>query len=362
MSIKPRDANIMIVDDTPANLKLLVGMLGKHGYSIRPFPRGKLALNAAENDPPDLILLDINMPEMNGYEVCKRLKSNETLVDIPVIFISALNETMDKVKAFSAGGVDYVTKPFQFEEVKARVETHLKLRSLQIELKRHNQNLEELVQEQVREISNSQMATIFALSKLAESRDDDTGKHLERVQGYCHSLARKLKEQPEFWYLIDDAYIENITHASALHDIGKVGISDTILCKPGKLTEEEFNTMKAHTTLGAHTLHDVKIKYPNNAFINMGISIAHYHHEKWDGSGYPEERSGQDIPLCARIMALADVYDALRSKRCYKEAFSHQKSCEIIKQGIGTHFDPMIVSVFSIIHEEIAQIHERLNP
>jgi len=314
-SIATHAADILVIDDTPANLTLLAGMLKEQGYKARLVPNGKLALQAAADDPPDLILLDIMMPEMDGYEVCRRLKEDEKLKKIPVIFISALNEPMDKVKAFSVGGLDYVAKPFHFEEVQARVDTHLKLNRLQIELERHNHHLEELVQAQVKEISDSQMATIFALAKLAESRDDDTGKHLERVQVFCRTLAIRLSEVHPYNLEIDAAFIENIYCASPLHDIGKVAIQDSILLKPGKLTPEEFEIMKTHAILGAQTLEAVRTKYPKNAFIDMGIAIAACHHEKWDGSGYPKGMAGADIPVCARIMAVADVYDALRSKR-----------------------------------------------
>jgi putative two-component system response regulator len=246
----PAKPNILVVDDTPANLQLLANMLKERGYKTRPVPSGILALQAAQSDPPDVVLLDINMPQMNGFEVCERLKADEQLKDIPVIFISALNEIMDKVKAFSVGGVDYVTKPFQIDEVQARVETHLKLRSLQRELEMHNRELEKLVQAQVKRISDTQMAMIFALAKLAESRDDDTGMHLERVQIFCRRLAARLKQRSPWSEHIDEAFIENIFHASPLHDIGKVAIPDHILLKPGKLTPEEFEVMKTHARLG----------------------------------------------------------------------------------------------------------------
>ena len=308
-----------------------------------------------------MILLDINMPQMNGFEVCERLKNNVALRDIPVIFISALNETMDKVKAFGAGGVDYVTKPFQFEEVQARVQTHLHLRRLQLEQEDHNRNLERLVEEKVKEISDSQMATIFALAKLAESRDDDTGKHIERVQTFCKVIAQRAAEKINYADEINEVFIENIYRASPLHDIGKVGITDSILLKPGKLTPEEFEIMKTHTTLGAKTLQFVYEKYPNNAFIKMGIAVAISHHEKWDGSGYPNGLAGNDIPLPGRIMAVADVYDALRSERCYKEAFSHEKSYDILIKGKGQHFDPGLVDVFDEVHEEFKSIRDRMN-
>ncbi len=347
-----RPPNILIVDDTVENLQVLGEMLRGEGYKVRPVPSGKLALAAAESDPPDLILLDIMMPEMDGYEVCRKLKQNETLARIPVIFLSALQETQDKIKAFNAGGLDYVTKPFQFEEVKARVSTHLALHRIQDEIERYNHHLESLVQEQVREISESQMATILALAKLTESRDDETGRHIERVQTFCRTLATTLSKQPPFSKIIDEGHIDRIFYASALHDIGKVGIPDSVLLKPGALTPEEFELVKQHTIIGARTLEAARRNYPNNPFINMGILIAKHHHERWDGSGYPSGLKGTDIPLPARIMAVIDVYDALVSQRCYKPAPSHEQSCEIIYAGSGTQFEPAVVDVFRAHAEE----------
>jgi len=354
-------ASIMIVDDTPANLKLLEEMLRIEGYRVAAFPQGDWALKGAAKNPPDLVLLDINMPQMDGYEVCKRLKEDETLREIPVIFISALNETMDKVKAFAVGGVDYITKPFQFDEVKARIETHLKLRWLQRELEKHNRHLETLVQSQVKEIADSQMATIFALAKLAESRDDDTGQHLERVQTFCKLLAEALSAQPPFRGHITKTYTENILRASPLHDIGKVAIPDSILQKPAKLDADEFAKMQRHTILGAQTLEAVRDQYPGNSFIKMCIAIAQWHHEKWDGSGYPHGLTGEDVPLSARIMAVADVYDALRSRRCYKPAFPHEESRRIITEGSGRHFDPAIVQAFLTREVEIASLRDNMD-
>lgn len=344
---------ILIVDDTTANLQVLSGMLKEHGYKTRAALSGRLALQAAHNNPPDLILLDINMPEMDGYEVCQLLKADQQLRDIPVIFISALSEAMDKVKAFEVGGVDYVTKPFQLAEVEARVSTHLRLH-------RYQSRLEQMVAEQVQEISNAQMNTILALSKLAESRDDDTGKHLERVQAFCRILAAELRVSSPYASQINDTFINDLANASPLHDVGKVGIPDAILLKPGKLTPDEFAVMKTHTTIGAQTLDMVGINYPHNAFIQMGIMIARSHHEKWDGSGYPDGLSGDQIPLSARIMAVADVYDALRSKRCYKEAFSHDKSRSIILSSRGTHLDPVLIDAFNNIAEDFNHIRMSL--
>ena len=340
-----KQANVLVVDDTPANLTLLSGMLKDKGYRVRPVPAGKLALGAVEVEPPDLILLDITMPEMDGFEVCRRLKDDVRFRDIPVIFISALTETLDKVKAFGVGGVDYITKPFQFEEVEARVETHLKLH-------RYQMYLEDLVHEKVREISESQMSTIFALSKLAESRDRETGRHLERVQRYCTILAEGLRKQPRDKSVIDDAFIRNLINASPLHDIGKVAIEDRILLKPGKLTEDEFEIMKTHSSIGAATIEAVHEQYPRNSFISMGISMARSHHEWWNGSGYPQSLTGESIPLPARIMAVADVYDALRSTRCYKGPYSRNESREIIEKGGGKQFDPLLVNVFLSTEDE----------
>lgn len=210
-----------------------------------------------------------------------------------------------------------------------------------------------------KEISEAQIATIYSLSKLSESRDDNTGEHIERVAIFCKILATKLSKIPKYRNYINDDYIENIYKASPLHDIGKVGIPDRILLKPNKLSDEEFEIMSTHTTIGANTLLEVQKKYPDNKFLELGITITHFHHEKWDGTGYPHGISGEKIPLSARIMALADVYDALRSKRVYKEAYSHEKSLEIIKQGEGSHFDPTIINVFVETEAEFKNTFEK---
>jgi putative two-component system response regulator len=339
-SLLSKNGNILVVDDTIENLSLLSCMLKGCGYLVRPVPNGRLALQAARNQKPDLILLDITMPEMDGYEVCRHLKQDSQLREIPVLFISALFQTSEKVKAFEVGGVDYIIKPFQFEEVKARVETHLKLHRLQMSLK-------DQVEEQVKEITELQMGMIFGLAKLAELRDNDTGKHLERIQILCKFFAEELHKHPKFNKHVDEAYCKWIFHASPLHDIGKVGIADNILLKPGKLTPEEFEIMKTHTTIGFQTLIEVQHRFPNNEFLKMGIKIARSHHEKWDGQGYPDGLMGDNIPLCARIMAIVDVYDAVRSKRVYKPPVSHQKTCDIIQQSSGTHFDPALIEIFT---------------
>ncbi len=360
MNKSPETPSILIVDDTPQNLRLLTDMLKDHDYRIRPIPNGSMALRAAELEPPNLILLDITMPEMDGYEVCRRLKANPKLADIPVIFLSALNDPQDKVYAFAAGGQDYITKPFQVEEVLARVKTHLRIAALQKELLRHNRELEILVAEKVKEISNAQIATIIALARLAESRDDETGRHIERVQIFCRILAEELALQPKYASEITTEFVTNLFYAAPLHDIGKVGIPDAILLKPGKLTSEEFETMKRHTIIGWETLRAVTERYPQNAFLTMGAIIARSHHERWDGNGYPDKLKGEEIPLAGRIMAVADVYEALRAKRCYKEPFSHEKSCAILKECAGTQFDPDIVAAFETCEARFSRIYEQL--
>jgi putative two-component system response regulator len=353
-------ANIMVVDDQPANLKLMETMLLRQGYTVRSFPRGRMALAAAIRQPPDLILLDINMPEMNGIEVCERLKRSTLLASIPVIFLSALNETSDKIRAFRSGGFDYLTKPVDLEEAQARIETQLRLHELRVRIETQNRDLDTLVKVQVAEIAQAQMTTIFALAKLAESRDNETGKHLERVQVLCRLLAAGMSAFPKYSGAIDDEYIHNIFHASPLHDIGKVAIPDNILLKPGKLTPEEFAVMKTHAIRGAQTLGLVLERHPANAFIGMGIEIARSHHEKWNGTGYPAGLAGYDIPLSARVMTVADCYDALRSKRCYKEPWPHEQSREQILQSSGNQFDPDVIRAFIAVENEFRRVWENV--
>ena len=252
METRKAAPDILLVDDMHVNLRILADMLKVEGMRTRSALSGEAALRAANAQPPDLVLLDVMMPDMDGYEVCRRLKATPALAHIPVIFLSALDGTEDKVEAFAAGGVDYVTKPFQLDEVRARVQTHLRLHALQLEVEAYTNDLETLVCEQVEEIAKSQMATVFALARLAESRDDETGTHLERVQAFCRLLAEGLAARGLHTGL-DETYVENLVHASLLHDIGKVAISDSILLKPGGLTAEEFELMKTHTTLGSDT-------------------------------------------------------------------------------------------------------------
>ncbi len=349
-------AAVMVVDDTPTNLKLLDLLLTSSHYTVSTYTRGAAALDAARENPPDIVLLDVNMPEMNGYEVCSHLKSTEELREIPVLFISANAESEEKVKAFEAGGVDYITKPFHAAEVKARVGTHLKLARLQSTLQHQNENLEKMVAEKVEEVYSAQLSTIVALAKLAEHRDNDTGKHLERVQLYTQLLAEGLRTAPFFSGTIDTGFVTNLFHAAPLHDIGKVSIPDRVLLKPGKLDPAEFEIMKTHSAVGAETLAEVSIAYKNNRFLAIGHTITRSHHERWDGQGYPDGLVGDEIPLEARIMAVADVYDALRSKRVYKPPFSHDETMRIIRDGSGTQFCPAAVQALNIVEDEFHRV------
>ncbi len=347
---KPR---VLIVDDTPENIQILMTVL-KDDYAVIAATSGERALSLAAGTPtPDIILLDIVMPGIDGYEVCRRLRDRTRTRNIPIVFITARSDEEDEAQGLDLGAVDYITKPFRPAMVKMRVKNHL-------ELKRHRDDLQGQVDKQVEKINDAHRAAILALSKLAESRDDDTGKHLERTQTYCKMLAGQLTSTPEFTDIIDEDYIETIYWASPLHDIGKVAIPDAILNKPGKLTDEEFALMKTHAAHGADTIFAVARQYPNNFFFNMGHKIARSHHEKWNGSGYPDGLSGDAIPLCARIMAVSDVYDALTSKRCYKDAFSHERAREILVNDSGAHFDPDVVKAFLAIDSEIDQVRDSL--
>lgn len=350
-----RQPDVLVVDDVASNIRVLSDILEAEGCRVRSALSGDSALGAARLRTPDLVLLDVMMPEMDGYEVCRRLKMLPDLEHVPVIFVSALEGTDDKIAAFAAGGVDYITKPFHIEEVRARVRTHLHLHTLQLEVEEYSRRLESLVMEQVKEIADSQMATIYAMARLAESRDDDTGAHLERVRSYCELLAREAADRG-IGGSADPLFVRTLGQTSLLHDIGKVAISDSILLKPDKLTAEEFEIIKTHTTVGAATLEAVSELYPKNAFIAMGIDVVRSHHERWDGGGYPDGLLGTQIPLSARIMAVADVYDALRSRRPYKQPFSHADSMAIIAEGRGTHFDPELVDIFVSAGEEVERI------
>lgn len=354
---------VLVVDDNEMNRDLLLRRLGKQGYDVTLANDGRQAMEMVNQRPFDLLLLDIMMPDISGYQVLEYVKSNKQFRHIPVIMISALDEIESVVRCIELGADDYVTKPFNPVLLRARVSACLDKKRLhdqeeqyRQQIENHNIHLEEQVRQQVKATTSAQLAAIFAMSKLAESRDPETGEHLERIREYCKIISQQLAAGVKYAPIISDEFIENFYAASPLHDIGKVGIPDAILLKPGKFTPDEWEFMKKHTIIGAQTLLEVDKQHPGNKLIRTGIEIAGGHHEKWDGSGYPYGLSGEAIPLVARILALADVYDALTSKRCYKEAFTHKHSMEIIYSDCGTHFDPDIIASFQSTENEFERV------
>ncbi|MFZ3003037.1 MAG: two-component system response regulator [Undibacterium umbellatum] len=348
---------ILIVDDTPDNISLLSGLL-KDQYKIKIATNGLKALQIASSLPgPDLILLDVMMPEMDGYETCRRLKADIATSDIPIIFLTAKSQVQDEEMGLRLGAVDYISKPISPPIVLARVATQLNLVRARHLLQDQNKHLESLVQDRTRKLAKMQDAIIMAMASLAETRDNETGNHIRRTQNYVAALARKLKGHARFSNDLTDENIDLLYKSAPLHDIGKVGIPDNILLKPDKLTSEEFEVMKLHTVYGRETIISVE-KYlgESNEFLRFAREITYSHQEKWDGSGYPENLAGDAIPLSARLMAVADVYDALISRRVYKPAFSHEEAIGIMRKGHGTHFDPDVLDAFLEITEEFRQI------
>ena len=359
-------AKVLIVDDNEKNGALLNDLVLALGHAPVLAESGLSALLQMRKQPPDLVLLDILMPEMDGYEVLERMKGDSNLRHVPVIMVSALDEVESVVRCIEKGADDYLVLPFNPTLLKARISACLEKKRFRDQeglyrerIERYNLNLEERVREQVRKVTSAQLGAIFAMAKLAESRDPETGEHLERMQEYCKILSEKLRQFPRYASVIDEVFVENTYTASPLHDIGKVGIPDRILLKPGKLTEEEFAVIKTHAAIGAETLREVHRQHPGNEFIQVGIEIAESHHENWDGTGYPRGLGRDKIPLVGRIVKLGDVYDALTSKRCYKEAFPHAKSREIIVAGREKEFDPDVVDAFVSSEEEFVAIRER---
>lgn len=363
---------ILVVDDTPDNLKLMSGLL-KDDYKVKIANSGEFALEIAQSEfPPDLILLDIMMPEMDGYMVCFHLKANPKTAHIPVIFLTAKTEVVDETKGFELGAVDYITKPISPAVVLSRVAAHLSVKKMQDMLRDENSVMKKMqeflndknsfleseIQKRTAEINAIQDVTIHAMASLAETRDSDTGNHIRRTQQYVKVLAERLRKHPRFSdFLDDDKIIEMLFKSAPLHDIGKVGIPDKILLKPGKFTPEEFEIMKTHTTLGRNAILQAERELGIEvAFLKHAKEIAHYHQEKWDGSGYPMGLAGNDIPISARLMAVADVYDALISRRVYKQGMPHEKAVQIISESKGTHFDPDIVDAFLELQEKFREI------
>jgi putative two-component system response regulator len=353
---------ILVVDDTPDNLIMMSSLL-KNEYKVKIANSGEKALRIASSDsPPDLILLDIMMPEMDGYEVCTSLKHEPKTMNIPVIFLTAKNEMEDEKKGLELGAVDYITKPISPPIVLARVKNHLALKAMDEFLRDQNAFLELEVVKRTQEVIAIQDVTILAMASLAETRDSDTGNHIRRTQFYVKALAEKLRNHPRFSWFLTDNNISMLFKSAPLHDIGKVGIPDRILLKPGRFEPGEFEIMKTHTTLGRDAIvHAENALGINVDFLIFAKSIALSHQEKWNGSGYPEGLAGEDIPIAARLMAVADVYDALISRRVYKDGMPHEKAVQIMTDGRGSHFDPDVLDAFLDIQEEFRSIAQRFS-
>ncbi|NOH80687.1 two-component system response regulator [Vibrio sp. RE86] len=329
---------VLVVDDIPDNIHTLSGVLSDD-YRIKAATSGLKALQIATSSPkPHLILLDIMMPEMDGYEVCEKLKSDPRTSDIPVIFVTAKAEVVDEQKGFEMGAVDYITKPISPPIVLARVKTHIAL---------HDQNLSlaQQVRERTAQLEKTRLEVIQRLGRAAEYKDNETGMHVIRMSHYSKILAEQLD--------VSKRWVELVFQASPMHDIGKIGIPDAVLRKPGKLDGDEWEVMQTHVKIGADIIAD-----SDSLLLQMAQEIALYHHEKWDGSGYPHGLKGEEIPLSARIVAIADVFDALTSERPYKKAWPIEKAIAVLEQDAGTHFDPNLVPIFIQQMDKILEIKD----
>jgi putative two-component system response regulator len=343
-------ARILIVDDEQQNLRLMQAMLKSEGYAIQTANSGEQALTLIEEAPPDLILLDVMMPGMSGYQVARKLKTDSATMAIPVIMVSAIDDRRSELAGLHAGAEDYLTKPIDRLELTIRVRNLLRLKEYSDFLDSHNRLLKQQVRRRTVNLRDSYLETIFALTRASRHKDEETGAHVQRISYYCKELAEALG--------MESLFIDNIFYASPMHDIGKIGIPDHILLKPGKHTPEETKIMRQHCALGAEILGSSASPY-----LAMGTEIALNHHEYWDGSGYPKGLKGDAIPLSARIMAICDVYDALRSRRPYKPPFDHEKALQIISAGDGRtrpeQFDPAVLSSFMQRTEQFRDIFQQ---
>jgi putative two-component system response regulator len=361
-------AHILIVDDQPENLLILEDVLDRF-YTVHSASNGQRALDFLERGGrADLVLLDVVMPVLDGFQVCRKLKATPGLDAIPVLFLTSLESAADEEFGLSLGAEDFIHKPFSPAVVLARVRTHLQLAEARRALEARNRGLEELVAERTREVLRksqevivAQGATITAFCSLAEARDNETGNHIHRTQHYVKALAERLAVQPRFAREVNEETIPLLFKSAPLHDIGKVAIPDHILLKPGKLTPEEWEIMKRHTTHGRDAIAqaEAELGEAHGAFLRYAREIAYGHHEKWDGSGYPQGLTGEAIPVSARLMAVADVYDALISRRVYKPAYPHAQAVAMIREGRGSHFDPDIADAFAEISDQFADIAAR---
>ncbi|MDR0223314.1 MAG: response regulator [Oscillospiraceae bacterium] len=358
---------IIFVDDQISNLMIGRNVLST-AYDVFTVPSADKLFKLLEKVEPDLILLDVEMPDMNGYETIKKLKSETDTARIPVVFLTARNDTGSELEGLSLGAIDYISKPFSPPLLLKRIEVHMlveeqkrQLEYQKKELQNLNDNLEEMVEEKTKTIVELQNAVLETVAELVECRDDITGGHIERTQSYLKILLEGLRERNIYSDETKDWDIDLLIQSAQLHDVGKISISDNILCKPGKLTPEEFEEMKNHTLFGGKVIERIQERTTSQAFLNYTKTMAISHHEKWDGTGYPHGLRGSDIPLEGRLMAIVDVYDALVSERPYKKPFSHEEAVRIIKEGSGTQFEPTLVDLFLDEEEKFRKTAESKN-
>ncbi|MDR0563969.1 MAG: response regulator [Azoarcus sp.] len=347
---------ITVVDDNVTNLNISRNILHGH-YETYAIPSGKVLFNLLEKLTPDLILLDIEMPEMNGYEVIKKLKANEHLANIPVIFVTSRYDEGSELEGLSLGAIDYITKPFSPALLLRRIKNHLLIADQEKELKSFNDNLVQKVSQKAKQIIQMQFAILNVVAELVEFRDQKTGGHIARTQQYLELLVDRMLKDHIYYDEIATWDLTFLIPSAQLHDVGKIAISDTILNKPGKLTPDEFEIMKTHVARGVDAIERIERETQEGSFLYHAKRFAGYHHEKWDGTGYPNKMSGKNIPLQGRLMAIADVYDALISSRPYKERMPLDVAKSIILDGCGKHFDPTLIDVFKDVvdgFEEIA--------
>ncbi|MCL2139229.1 MAG: response regulator [Treponema sp.] len=353
---------ILLVDDSPTNLRLGLNVL-EEKYDVATAPSAKKMFSLLENNSPAMILLDVDMPEITGYEAIKVLKGNPRTKAIPVIFVTARTDSDDEFEGLTLGAIDYITKPFQPHLLLKRVEVHLlveeqrKILERQTEeLKRFNDNLQEMVREKTQDVLDLQNALLKTMAEMVEYRDPDTGGHIERTQAGIRILLEEIKRCGLFTEETKGWYTDLLLQSSQLHDVGKISIDDLILRKQSGLNNDEFEEMKKHASYGEEIIKKIETMTKECDFLKYARIFAASHHEKWDGTGYPRGLKENNIPLLGRIMAIADVYDALTSTRPYKKAFSHEESVRIITEGSGTRFDPVLVELFNNASEQFRQV------
>ncbi|MCL2202416.1 MAG: response regulator [Defluviitaleaceae bacterium] len=346
---------VILVDDEVTNLAIGKNALAGT-YNVFTINSGMVLMNMLENVSPDLILLDLNMPGMNGFEVIKRLKANPKTAKIPVIFLTAMTDEAVELEGLSLGAIDFIHKPFSTPLLLKRLDVHLLVQDQTLELINFNDNLTQMVERKTHQVVELQNALLSTMAELVEYRDEITGGHIERTRDYIKALLDGMKVYGVYESEASGMNETYIMQSCQLHDVGKIAVSDSILFKPGKLTPEEFNDMKKHTTFGEKVILNIMKKTSESDFLEYARMFAAYHHEKWDGSGYPYGLKGEEIPLPGRMMAIADVYDALVTARPYKNAMSHEDALKIILDGCGTHFDPALINLIQKIHPIFRQI------